>query len=89
MRSLILIGLNEFFSGFANIGHNDAATLIVLWIIPKWVLSVAVVKGFANLDCSGLWLVFPTYSIYTMGAEILNSLEQSTPRGKPGRPKSS
>lgn len=37
---------------------------------------------------SGLWLVFPTYSIYTLGAEILNSLEQATPRGKPGRPKS-
>lgn len=39
-------------------------------------------------SCSGLWLVFPTYSIYTLGAEILKSLEQATPRGKPGRPKS-
>jgi hypothetical protein len=32
---LTLIGLNEFFSGFDNIGHNDAASLIFLWIIPK------------------------------------------------------
>jgi hypothetical protein len=32
---LTLIGLNEFFSGFDNIGHNDAVSLIFLWIIPK------------------------------------------------------
>lgn len=31
-----LSGLNEAFSGFANIGHNDALTLITLWIIPKF-----------------------------------------------------
>lgn len=29
------VGLNEFFSGFANIGHNDALTLVFLWIVPK------------------------------------------------------
>jgi hypothetical protein len=28
-------GLNEAFSGFENIGHNDILTLIPLWIIPK------------------------------------------------------
>lgn len=27
--------LNEYFSGFRNIGHNDAMTIIFLWIIPK------------------------------------------------------
>lgn len=32
---LTYVGLNEFFSGFDNIGHNDALTLIVLWILPK------------------------------------------------------
>ncbi|KAJ5818626.1 hypothetical protein N7474_004217 [Penicillium riverlandense] len=68
----ILYWLNEVFSGFENIGHNDAFTLIVMWIIPN-----------------GLWIVFPTYNIYVLGAEILNSLELATPRGRPGRPKSS
>lgn len=29
------IGLNEYFSGFDNIGHNSREDLILLWIIPK------------------------------------------------------
>jgi hypothetical protein len=32
---LIFSGLNESFSGFQNIGHNDLLTLVTLWIIPK------------------------------------------------------
>jgi hypothetical protein len=34
------IGLNEYFGGFANIGHNTPYRLIVLWIIPNglWLL---------------------------------------------------
>ncbi|MCJ1254802.1 hypothetical protein MMC24_002618 [Lignoscripta atroalba] len=28
-------GMNEAFSGFANIGHNDALSLLFLWIIPN------------------------------------------------------
>ena len=35
-----------------------------------------------------MWLVFPSYNIYILGAEILNSLELATPRHKVGRPKS-
>lgn len=27
--------LNEYFSGFNHVGHNDALTLIFLWAIPK------------------------------------------------------
>lgn len=38
---------------------------------------------------SGLWIIFPSYNIYTLGAEILDSLDQTNSRGKPGRPKSS
>lgn len=33
------LGLNEYYSDFANIGHNDLYSLIVLWIIPKYVCS--------------------------------------------------
>lgn len=28
-------GLNEYFSGFAHIGHNDFMSLVFLWLIPK------------------------------------------------------
>lgn len=28
-------GLNEYFSGFDNIGHNSPMALLFLWIIPK------------------------------------------------------
>ncbi len=28
-------GLNEYFSDFENIGHNDFYSLLFLWIIPK------------------------------------------------------
>lgn len=36
----VLYWLNEFFSGFENIGHNDLFTLIFLWIIPNglWIV---------------------------------------------------
>lgn len=30
-----LAGLNEYYSGFSNIGHNDLLSLVFLWIIPK------------------------------------------------------
>jgi phosphatidylglycerophosphate synthase len=53
-------GLNEYFSGFANIGHNSAHNLIFLWIIPN-----------------GLWLLFPAYIIYLLGAEILDAMDGS------------
>ena len=33
---LILAGLNEYFSGFDNIGQNTPLRLIFLWIIPKY-----------------------------------------------------
>jgi hypothetical protein len=35
-----MVGLNEAFSGFDNIGHNSIATLIPLWIIPNgaWIV---------------------------------------------------
>ena len=28
-------GLNESFSNFDNIGHNDPVTLVLMWIIPN------------------------------------------------------
>lgn len=33
--ALICVGLNEYYSGFENIGHNSARDLLFLWIIPK------------------------------------------------------
>ncbi|KJK62437.1 hypothetical protein P875_00095411 [Aspergillus parasiticus SU-1] len=62
--------LNEVFSGFDNIGHNDAITLIFLWIIPK--------------GASGLWIIFPGYNSYVLGAEIVASLESAVPRQRVG-----
>ncbi|GFF30723.1 hypothetical protein IFM58399_02663 [Aspergillus lentulus] len=35
LSKTVLYWLNEAFSGFANIGHNDAFTLITLWVIPN------------------------------------------------------
>lgn len=35
LSKTVLYWLNEYFSGFANIGHNDVYNLVVLWIIPK------------------------------------------------------
>jgi len=29
-------GMNEYYSGFDNIGHNTIIDLIPLWIIPKY-----------------------------------------------------
>ncbi|KAJ5551408.1 hypothetical protein N7535_000642 [Penicillium sp. DV-2018c] len=71
LSKTILYWLNEFFSGFDNIGHNAPLTLFFYWIIPN-----------------GLWIVFPSYSIYTLGSEILSAIELATPRQKAGRPKS-
>ena len=38
IRTLLTIpGMNEYYSGFGNIGHNSFLDLIYLWIIPKFV----------------------------------------------------
>ncbi len=29
------LGLNEYFSGFANVGHNTLSQLVLLWIVPN------------------------------------------------------
>lgn len=40
LSKTVLYWLNEAFSGFDNIGHNDAVTLFFYWIVPKCVTSV-------------------------------------------------
>ncbi|EPE10808.1 hypothetical protein F503_05903 [Ophiostoma piceae UAMH 11346] len=35
LSKTVLYWLNEYFSGFDNIGHNDLYSLVFLWIIPK------------------------------------------------------
>ncbi|EHY54566.1 hypothetical protein HRR83_004313 [Exophiala dermatitidis] len=35
LSKTVLYWLNEYFSGFANIGHNTLGNLILLWIIPN------------------------------------------------------
>lgn len=58
LSKTVLYWLNEAFSGFDNIGHNDFFSLFFLWIIPN-----------------GAWIVFPSYMLYVIGAEILEGLE--------------
>ncbi|KAF7588462.1 hypothetical protein BBP40_005688 [Aspergillus hancockii] len=40
LSKTILYWLNEVFSGFDNIGHNDTITLIFYWVIPNglWII---------------------------------------------------
>lgn len=61
LSKTVLYWLNEYFSGFDNIGHNSREDLILLWIIPN-----------------GLWLIFPTYMIYSMGSEIVTGLTNAS-----------
>lgn len=35
LSKTVLYWLNEYCSGFKNIGHNDASTIFFLWIVPK------------------------------------------------------
>ncbi|OAA74533.1 hypothetical protein LEL_08114 [Akanthomyces lecanii RCEF 1005] len=35
LSKTILYWLNEYYSGFDNIGHNDLVSLVFLWIIPN------------------------------------------------------
>lgn len=72
---LTAAGLNEYFSGFDNIGHNPPMTLLFLWIIPKFVTSWPLKKRLSVVanSCSGAWLVLPTYMIYVMGGDILDA----------------
>ncbi|KAL4896632.1 hypothetical protein BDV59DRAFT_198990 [Aspergillus ambiguus] len=40
LSKTVLYWLNEYFSGFANIGHNDAVTLLFFWVLPNglWIV---------------------------------------------------
>lgn len=74
--------MNEAFSGFENIGHNDLFTLVFLWIIPKYVsLSHFTFRQLLMMS-SGLWIIFPSYNIYVMGSEIAATLENASIKGK-------
>lgn len=41
LSKTVLYWLNEYYSGFDNIGHNDLQTLILMWIIPNGAWLVA------------------------------------------------
>ncbi|EGD97880.1 hypothetical protein TESG_05384 [Trichophyton tonsurans CBS 112818] len=43
LSKTVLYGLNEAYSGFDNIGHNDMFTLAFLWILPNglWIIFPA------------------------------------------------
>jgi len=41
LSKTVLYWLNEYFSGFAHIGHNDFMSLLFLWIIPNGAWLVA------------------------------------------------
>lgn len=65
------------FSGFENIGHNDAFRLVFMWIIPKSVTLYADPFNLMLTLSSGAWIVLPSYMIYVFGAEILQGLESA------------
>lgn len=71
---LTVAGLHEYFSGFDNIGHNPPLRLFFLWIIPKYVPPPDQRVKWMDADLvSGAWLVLPTYMIYVMGRDILDT----------------
>lgn len=41
----VLYWLNEAFSGFANIGHNEPLKLFIFWVIPNgaWIVVPAII----------------------------------------------
>ncbi len=67
-------GLNEYCSGFKNIGHNTWGDLTLLWIIPKWVFCRIIFFIQADVFSSGAWLVLPSYMIYVSCSEIVQGL---------------
>ncbi|KAI0887164.1 uncharacterized protein GGS22DRAFT_105669 [Annulohypoxylon maeteangense] len=63
LSKTVLYWLNEYFSGFDNIGHNSRQDLILLWIIPNglwlifptyiiYVMGGEIVEGLSNASSS-------------------------------------
>ncbi|KAI1457203.1 hypothetical protein F4805DRAFT_457960 [Annulohypoxylon moriforme] len=63
LSKTVLYWLNEYFSGFDNIGHNSLEDLILLWIIPNglwlifptymiYVMGGEIVEGLTNASAS-------------------------------------
>lgn len=54
----VLYWLNEYYSGFDNIGHNSALRLVFLWIIPNgaWLIvpTVTIIWGVGEEIINGL-----------------------------------
>lgn len=57
LSKTILYWAQEYYCGFCAIGHNDAKTIFIYWIIPN-----------------GLWLLFPSMVIYTLGKDLVSQL---------------
>lgn len=72
--------MNEYYSGFDNIGHNAMMQLLYLWIIPKSVPPRPRLIHVCQLSftCSGAWLVGSAYMIYSLGGDIIQGLETAS-----------
>jgi len=58
LAKTIIYGLIEVFEGYPNVGHNDASTLLWLWIIPNGIWIV--VPFFVVIALGQLLAVEPT-----------------------------
>ncbi|KAL6233407.1 hypothetical protein BDW75DRAFT_191079 [Aspergillus navahoensis] len=84
----VLYWLQEYFSNFENIGHNEFWPLVA-WIILKYAfLSAPRLRLQLLIASSGLWIVVPVWNLHVLGEEIVSSLANGigAPRQR-GRPK--
>lgn len=79
----ILYWLNEYFSGFDSIGHNDAQTLLIYWIIPNgmWV-TPTLTPMLSCLTHTGIWLVVPSLILRLFARDVVQGLKTGQNIGK-------
>ncbi|WEW55297.1 hypothetical protein PRK78_000726 [Emydomyces testavorans] len=81
LSKTVLYGLNEVFSGFNNVGHNDLSVLVFLWIVPNLQFTrndLALGNKVSDIPSSGLWIVFPSVATVLLGLEIIDALETAS-----------
>ena len=49
-NAVLIQGLNEYFSGFANLGRNSAYNFVFLWIVPNGVWLVFRPTSYMSLE---------------------------------------
>ncbi|KAF9269725.1 hypothetical protein L218DRAFT_850497 [Marasmius fiardii PR-910] len=70
LAKTVLYWAQEYFCNYCAVGHNDASTLLVYWILPNGHVACLLILQPELI----LWILFPSLIVYTLGKDLVGQL---------------